>query len=148
LEELREDTLEAFENQECQFEDLVEKLSLRRDFSRNPAFDAMFHVFELDEQSRRSSGAMQGEQTKTTVLEHKIARFDITLIVYAGDMLKCVIEYSTKLFKAVTIQRYLENFKEIVSAVVKDRQVKLKNIDISLGLSEIVADIPQINFEF
>ncbi|HLP45258.1 MAG TPA: condensation domain-containing protein, partial [Candidatus Kapabacteria bacterium] len=35
-------TLEAFENQEYPFEDLVDKLSIRRDAGRNPLFDVMF----------------------------------------------------------------------------------------------------------
>ncbi|MCP4215459.1 MAG: AMP-binding protein, partial [bacterium] len=49
LGEVRENTLNVFENQEYQFEDLVDKLSLRRDTGRNPIFDVMFNMLNLDE---------------------------------------------------------------------------------------------------
>ncbi|MCP4215909.1 MAG: AMP-binding protein, partial [bacterium] len=42
LEEVRKRTLEAFDNQDYQFEDIVETLELRRDLSRSPLFDTMF----------------------------------------------------------------------------------------------------------
>ncbi|MCP5102597.1 MAG: hypothetical protein GY950_04420, partial [bacterium] len=42
LRELKTNTLKAFENQEYQFEDLVELLKVKRDAGRNPLFDIMF----------------------------------------------------------------------------------------------------------
>ncbi|MCP4150805.1 MAG: hypothetical protein GY757_23870, partial [bacterium] len=44
LGEVKENTLQAFENQEYQFEELVDKLSLKRDTGRNPLFDVMFNL--------------------------------------------------------------------------------------------------------
>ncbi|PWI59106.1 plipastatin synthetase, partial [Bacillus subtilis] len=41
LQEVRETALEAFEHQDYPFEELVDKLELTRDMSRNPVFDAM-----------------------------------------------------------------------------------------------------------
>jgi non-ribosomal peptide synthetase component F len=42
LNELKERTLATFENQEYQFEELVEKVEVNRDTGRNPLFDVMF----------------------------------------------------------------------------------------------------------
>ncbi|HLP60245.1 MAG TPA: condensation domain-containing protein, partial [Candidatus Deferrimicrobium sp.] len=42
LEEVKIRTLRAFENQDYQFEDLVEKIAVGRDPGRNPLFDVMF----------------------------------------------------------------------------------------------------------
>jgi amino acid adenylation domain-containing protein len=42
LGEVKEKALEAFENQNYPFEDLVDALNVQRDTSRNPLFDAMF----------------------------------------------------------------------------------------------------------
>ncbi|MGM1050753.1 MAG: condensation domain-containing protein, partial [Bacillota bacterium] len=42
LDEVKENSLRAYENQDYQFEELVDKLNLRRDISRNPLFDVMF----------------------------------------------------------------------------------------------------------
>ena len=48
LAEVKENALLAYENQDYQFEDLVEKLEIRRDISRNPLFDVMFTVQNMD----------------------------------------------------------------------------------------------------
>ncbi|MDI5790336.1 condensation domain-containing protein [Bacillus licheniformis] len=42
LEEVKETTLGAFEHQDYPFEELIEKLNIQRDMSRNPLFDAVF----------------------------------------------------------------------------------------------------------
>lgn len=48
LQEVRETALEAFEHQDYPFEELVDKLELTRDMSRNPVFDAMLVVQNND----------------------------------------------------------------------------------------------------
>ncbi|WP_317957546.1 condensation domain-containing protein, partial [Paenibacillus chitinolyticus] len=40
--EVKELALEAYAHQDYPFEELVEKLNVRRDMSRNPLFDTMF----------------------------------------------------------------------------------------------------------
>ncbi|MFP3632898.1 condensation domain-containing protein, partial [Burkholderia sp. SIMBA_045] len=42
LKEIKENTLNAYDNQDYQFDELVEKLNLQRDISRNALFDTMF----------------------------------------------------------------------------------------------------------
>ncbi|MCK4261381.1 MAG: amino acid adenylation domain-containing protein, partial [Halanaerobiales bacterium] len=44
LEEVKEKSLEAYQNQDYQFDMLVDQLNLERDLSRNPLFDVMFVV--------------------------------------------------------------------------------------------------------
>jgi len=48
LKEVRQVTLAAFENQEYQFEDLVDKVDIGRDTARNPLFDAMFALQNVE----------------------------------------------------------------------------------------------------
>ena len=47
LKEIKEKTIKAFENQDYQFEDMVEKIVVERDMSRNPLFDVMFMFQDL-----------------------------------------------------------------------------------------------------
>ncbi|MCP4156333.1 MAG: hypothetical protein GY757_51950, partial [bacterium] len=49
LREVKESTLKAFENQEYQFEDLVEGISVKRDTGRNPVFDVMLNLLNQSE---------------------------------------------------------------------------------------------------
>ena len=48
LKEVKVRTLEAFDNQDYQFEDLVEKVSDKRDTSHHPLFDVMFNFLNFD----------------------------------------------------------------------------------------------------
>jgi non-ribosomal peptide synthetase component F/acyl carrier protein len=80
VKKVRETTLDAFENQEYQFEDLVEKAAPRRDTSRNPLFDVMFSLHNLAEDH---PGNTPGENRlgKSTIEDYEsgISKFDITL---------------------------------------------------------------------
>ena len=51
LEELKENTIAAFENQDYQFDRLVDQLKLERDPSRNPIFDVMFIYQNIENKS-------------------------------------------------------------------------------------------------
>jgi len=48
LYQVRENAISAFENQEYQFEELVTSLKIKRDISRNPIFDTMFVLQNVD----------------------------------------------------------------------------------------------------
>ena len=48
LAEVKDNALRAYENQDYQFEELVEKLNIPRDMSRNPLFDTMFVMQNTD----------------------------------------------------------------------------------------------------
>ncbi|WP_244251328.1 condensation domain-containing protein [Bacillus amyloliquefaciens] len=46
--EVRQAALEAYEHQDYPFEELVERLGVQRDMSRNPLFDAMFILQNME----------------------------------------------------------------------------------------------------
>src|SRR5699024_910339 len=52
LKEVRQNALQAYENQDYPFDELVEKLHLERDPSRNPLFDTMFILQNGDVETR------------------------------------------------------------------------------------------------
>ncbi|MCY9517807.1 condensation domain-containing protein, partial [Paenibacillus apiarius] len=56
LEEVKETSLGAFENQDYPFEELVEKLQVTRDLSRNPLFDTMFALQNMDDKDFELAG--------------------------------------------------------------------------------------------
>ncbi|MFC2146024.1 amino acid adenylation domain-containing protein, partial [Acidobacteriota bacterium] len=133
LREVKETTLEAFENQDYQFEDLVEKLELNRDLSRNPLFDVVFvfHKYvalpveapDPDELSKSRLSNYRHERTS--------AKFDLTLSIIEADQdLACRFEYCTKLFKNETIQRFIQFFNKIISIILEEPGTQLKEIEI------------------
>ncbi|MCP5104184.1 MAG: amino acid adenylation domain-containing protein, partial [bacterium] len=135
LQEVRANTLEAFENQDYQFEELVEKVSVRRDTSRNPLFDIMFILQNFDIQPGEIPEVeIEGLKLKPYPFERNTSRFDLTLTTYEKtDRLLVKLEYCTRLFKEETIRRFFGYFKTIVTALTGNPEMKLSEVDIISG---------------
>ncbi|MFC2155803.1 amino acid adenylation domain-containing protein [Acidobacteriota bacterium] len=126
MEEVRENSLHAFEEQEYQYEVLVEKIENARDRSRNPLFDVMFVMQNMDMPELE----IPGLKIKRNLQEDRASKFDMTLYCEEiGDILVFKLEYCTKLFKSNSISRYITYFKNVISAVVTDPDQKIGEID-------------------
>jgi amino acid adenylation domain-containing protein len=127
LKEVKEKTLNAFANQDYQYEGLVEKVMENRDASRNPLFDTMFILQNLDIPTIE----IRGLKLKPYPYERTISKFDLTLECYElEDNLSCNVEYSTKLFKEETIKRFITYLKQITAMVLENPDSKLSGIDV------------------
>jgi non-ribosomal peptide synthetase component F len=132
LEEIKESTLQAFENQEYQFEDLVDRVSVNRDTSRNPLFDTMLLLQNMEVQANVIP-IKDIPQLKIRPYEtpYRTSKFDLTLSCFeAEEKLGCSFEYCTKLFKKETLERFITYFKQILSAFLKDSNKKISQIEI------------------
>jgi non-ribosomal peptide synthetase component F len=150
LEEVREKALMAFENQDFQFEDLVEKVVPRREQNRNPLFDIAFvlqnlHVNSPDIPRVESIGL----KVSPFGCPSRISRFDISFFCSeAGEGLLFNVEYCTGLFKKQTIERFILYYKEIVSGVLENNDIKLGDISISHNLLRAKPENPGMELEF
>ncbi|NOQ28296.1 MAG: amino acid adenylation domain-containing protein [Bacteroidales bacterium] len=125
LQEIKENTLEVYENQEYQFEDLVEQVVKNRDTSRNPIFDVMFNF--LEGESHEISDSSQEELIHIS----SVSKFDLSLTALnLGSKLELNFEYSTNLFKAETIDRFIAYFKQIINQLPSKLDSKLSTIEI------------------
>ena len=129
---IRKKTIEVFENQDYQFESLVEKLSINRDTSRNPLFDAAFALQSADKPREATESEGFGIKARYSEYERETTMFDLSLIAeeIVGN-LQFTWTYCTRLFKASTIEKFTTHFKDITSAVLKNKNIKLKDIKIS-----------------
>jgi tyrocidine synthetase-3 len=142
LTKVKQKTLEAYENQEYQFEDLVEKVAVHRDASRNPLFDVMvtFQTYDRstnDKSREKSQGNPEREKERSEVRQvddgdrYGTSKFDLTLnSVEENEKILFTIQYSTKLFKKETIQQFVTYFKKIVSTIAKEPVIPIWKIDI------------------
>ncbi|MGG0119834.1 plipastatin non-ribosomal peptide synthetase PpsD, partial [Bacillus subtilis] len=125
LQEVRETALEAFEHQDYPFEELVDKLELTRDMSRNPVFDAMLVVQNNDYEP------LHDLQMKPAQVSHLVSKFDLTLQASEGDEnIHFLFEYSTALFEKTTIERWASHLTNVLSIIGKNPEVTLNQIDI------------------
>jgi tyrocidine synthetase-3 len=131
LQEIKTQTLDAYKNGEYPFEELVQKLVLKRDTGRNAIFDVMFNFLDRDESGEDMTGLAAQEIFQPG---EGTSKFDLTLSVLdMGSSMLCTCEYSTRLFKAGTIERFIAYFKLIVSGVLCNKELKIGDIEIISG---------------
>ncbi|WP_432408907.1 amino acid adenylation domain-containing protein [Wukongibacter sp. M2B1] len=124
--EVKEKALKAYENQDYQFEELVEKLSIPRDMSRNPLFDTMFTMQNIESEELK----IEDVKFETYGIENKAAKFDLTLsAVEAGEIIEFDLEYCTELYKKETIQRLSRHFKNILRKIAENPEESIDQID-------------------
>jgi non-ribosomal peptide synthetase component F len=146
LKELKETTMEALENQEYPFEELVEQLGIRRDASRNPLFSVTFAML--------NTGISRDRETKPSRIkgysvEQRMSKFDLGLeALETNEKLFLTFLYRIKLFRTQTIKRYSNYMKEIISVVLKNKNIRLKDISIAYDLVEPETIIPKAEFKF
>jgi len=136
LEEVKVSSLKAYENQSYRFEELVEKIGVRRDISRNPLFDTLFVLQNSNKDIEiTNSGVpkmemeLEGLNIHTYQFEHKISKFDFTMeIIEREGRLRCCLEYCTKLFKRESIERLTVHFKNILEEISKGSAKKIYEI--------------------
>ncbi|WP_066507710.1 non-ribosomal peptide synthetase [Abyssisolibacter fermentans] len=132
LRDVKEKTIKAFEYQDFPFEELISKLNISRDLSRNPLFNVMF-VFQNAISLEKK---IDNVKFKPMNFNNKSTKFD--LLLEAIDMdnnIKLHFEYCTKLYKKETIKRLSEHFINILNVITENPQIEISKIDL-LSLSE------------
>jgi non-ribosomal peptide synthetase component F len=113
------------------FEDLVDRVSVRRDTSRNPLFDVTFNLmtqadFQVD--MTHIDAEVIGDNGKRN------ANFDIMFQgAEINGMIYFTVNYCTKLFQKKTVEKYINYFKKIVLEIKKNASGKLSSIEIITG---------------
>ncbi|HLP46873.1 MAG TPA: condensation domain-containing protein, partial [Candidatus Kapabacteria bacterium] len=127
LAEVKENALRAFENQEYPYEELVEKLNIERNTGRNPLFDTMFVLQNLDFPAIE----IPGLKLKPFPYERGTSKLDLTFVAVEMDQrLSFTVEYAVCLFKQETVLRFSDYYKKVVSAILANPDVKISEIEI------------------
>ncbi len=128
LRQVREECLDAFENQDYQFEALVDRLDPPRDLGRNPLFDTLFAVLTADRRAVRYDGV----EMSRFELDYEISKFDLSLtaIEYQDQDLVLEFEYATELFRRETVERLAERYLAVLGQIAADPTVTLSRIDL------------------
>jgi amino acid adenylation domain-containing protein len=126
MKEVKKSTLDTLDNQEYQFEDLVEAVGFQRDNTgRNPIFDVML-VFQTKAHDVPDL-QKPGLKAQTYEFDNPTAKFDMTLTAVEEGIF--TLEYGAKLFKEETVQRFIRYFKNILSAVLENPAQQIAEID-------------------
>ncbi len=142
LAEVKDTSINAFANQDFQFEELVKKLNLQRDPARNPIFDAVFQMQNLD----ADDGIIGDFSVKPYKTKKRSSHFDLVIYGVEGDsFINLIMVYSTDLFKKETAERMAADFTAIVRQTVTNPESLLEEIDVfqhktEAGATEFLED--------
>ncbi len=129
LARVKSGTLEAFENQDYQFEELVLKLLGRDDFGRNPLFNVVLVLQNMKLPVLR----IPGLTWRPYDFIFGVSRFDLSFVFsensITGDF-DVLLEYSTRLFKRATAEKYMEDFKIIMEQALENPAIKIGDVHI------------------
>jgi amino acid adenylation domain-containing protein len=136
LAEVKENALDAFKNQDYQFQDLVRKLDLKSDTTRNPLFDTVFQINDIE----ISPLEIPGLRLKPYGYEDKVARFDlVTYVQEPGNTIQMIVSYALELYKTSTIENMCRNYLEIINRVIDNPYTLIKDITISIPTARLEA---------
>jgi polyketide synthase PksJ len=151
LQEVKASTLEAFTNQDYQFEELADKRGGERDASRNPLFDVLFTLQNVEQQPLELPEITIPGLKLSPYTTHEIqqAQFDLLMFSHEiGDVLGFKVVYCTRMFKQETVERFTGYFKDIATAALENKKIQLGDIKISHHLGTAQLDIPDTEFDF
>jgi len=150
LKEVKVNALAAYDNQDVQFEMLVDKLKIQREPSHHPLFDVLF-VFQNFQQARldRKHDKVHFESYK---FGHEITYLDISLLGHEiGDEIMIRVVYSTSLFVRSSMEKFTKRFQEILDQVVENKDIPIKDIKISHDVAVLkkkISGSQQVEFGF
>jgi len=127
LTEVKELALQAYENQDYQFEELVDKLNLSRNLSRNPLFDVMFTLQNMNS----IDFELEGLKLSSYTTDQSLTKFDLSITAMeTNDKLMFSVGYSTSLFKSETAERLCGHLRKLLAVVTENIEILLGEIDI------------------
>lgn len=117
--------LESYKYQNYPFDELVNKLNITRDTSRNPLFDTMF----IYQNNGYTPVSFSGINAEYYIPKSKISKFDLSLeIVPDSETLNLSFEYATKLFDEEFIKSLSNHYINIVNAILNNTDIKIADI--------------------
>ncbi|MBS5984146.1 MAG: polyketide synthase [Clostridium butyricum] len=125
LEEVKNNTLKAFENQDYQLEMLIDNLGLERHLNRGMLFDTTFVL-----QNIRIEKLKLGELNIVPIkCGLKYSPYEVSLVAVENkDNIDLIFEYQIALFKKSTIDMFANDYLNILSKVVENKNIKIEEL--------------------
>ncbi len=134
LYEVKENFLEDLDHSNFEFEDLVEKLKIKRDLSCHPVYQTSF-VYVYDEISKI---AMDDVVLYNISTHNKTTKFDLTFYALeSNDGLIFSIEYYSDLFSKAIIKNFSQYFLSLIELLTQKPKTQIKEINIPIDIKTV-----------
>jgi amino acid adenylation domain-containing protein len=127
LEEIKDNCLGCFANQNYPFEELVKKVLVHRDTSRLPVFDMMFSFqkFEIEKLT------LDGLVVKPRRPDITLLKYDIEYIIADEEGMPYQFAFNSSLFSKSSMEKFLERYQLLLARVAKTPNMKIGAIEIT-----------------
>lgn len=127
LNEMKDQVIDTLKYQDYSVEELFNQLLFTKDPSRNPLFDTVFVMQNMDQDLL----AIEGMKIEEVPVYSKHAKFDITLeAIETADCIHFHVEFCSKLFKHDTVKRLMEHYKTVLGEISKHPNQLISDITI------------------
>lgn len=138
LKKVKEQDLSAYAHQDIPFERLVQELKQSGTTSWHPLFQIVLAFQNQPQPQINFSGIDSGFE----LMENKSCRFDLVINLFAENQtekdIEGFVEYNTDLFKAATIDHFIESYILLLKSIVENPEYKIDELDInSNGLKNL-----------
>lgn len=124
LNRIRENTLQAYQNQDLPFEKLVQALQPERSLSHTPVFQVILAVQNTpDEVTDFGPLSVAPED-----IDEHLAKFDASVFVEFKPRLRIVYNFNTDLFERETVLRFAEHFENLVRDAMTSPEKKVSQL--------------------
>jgi tyrocidine synthetase-3 len=123
--EVKKNALDAYENQDYQFEKLVEELQIPKQSNKNALFDTMFALHNMQNYEYQIDGLkITPYEIDTPAIKYDLV-FHINEII---DVTNIELRYRTSLFKKDTINKIVEQYLMLLQEIVKNPEREIGSI--------------------
>jgi len=127
LKQVKDTTLDAYENQDLPFEKLVDALAVDRSQSYSPLFQVMFVLQNVPLESI----GLPGVEITQIDTQFEVSKFDLTLSLTDNQGgITGFIEYNRELFGKKTIQRMIGHYIVLLEEIVSNPGKKISELRI------------------
>ncbi|OPG68564.1 non-ribosomal peptide synthetase, partial [Pseudomonas ogarae] len=123
LDQVRNRVLDAQQHQDVPFEQVVEHLKPSRSLGQTPLFQVLFAMQNADSSSQPWPQLQVSERAVTA----QATKYDLNWEVHDGEVLSVLLEYRAALFSETTARRWLEQWQQLLEAMLETPQTRLRD---------------------
>ncbi|NOQ27233.1 MAG: hypothetical protein GQ564_17875 [Bacteroidales bacterium] len=129
-----------------QIDDLINELKVKAETDRNPLFNYLFNMNNLE---REEFGILGISVKHYTRIDDNFSKFDLQLVASRiGETITLNLRNHTKLFKKSTVENYIVLYTDIINQVLSN--INIKDLSMTNRLTKITSTIEtesEFNFE-
>lgn len=127
LECVKNKTLNMYDNQDVQFDALVDELNIGRTAGKNPLFQIIFVVQNAQIEEMDDENAHWGMK----ILDSETSKFDLIIQIFEIDgKLSVKLEYNLNCFAEDSMERFGKNYIETINSIVNEPDSVIGDFDI------------------